>query len=93
MKIEIALTYIAIYDKILNNYPVDLCYFINQVFNSDIVIKSIKDPYLIINLVKCVYNKIAKCIVKNELNILDEIMKTFVNDMHNLLREKIILII
>ena len=88
MKIEIALTYIAIYDKILNNYPLDLCYFINQVFNSDIVIKSIKDPYLIINLVKCVYNKIAKSIVKNELNILDEIMKTFVNDMHNLLREK-----
>ena len=90
MKISIGLIYIAIYDKILNNNASDLYYFINQVISSDIILNSIKEPYLIINLVKSFYNKLEQCIVKNDLQLLENIIKNFHNDIHYLLREQTI---
>ena len=55
IKIHLGLIYIAIYDKILNNKSSDLWNFINQIFISDLFLKSIKDPFLISNLVTCFY--------------------------------------
>jgi len=85
IKIHLGLIYIAIYDKILNNKSIDLWNFINQIFVSDVFLKSIKDPFLISNLVTCFYQCLEKFIDKNNLNFDDKIIKTFYHDINYLL--------
>ena len=85
LKIHLGLIYIAIYDKILNNKPTDLCNFINQIFVSDVFLKSIKDPFLFSNLVNCFNQCLQKFINKNDLNFDDKIIKTFYHDINYLL--------
>ena len=85
IKIHLGLIYIAIYDKILNNKSIDLWNFINQIFVSDVFLKSIKDPFLISNLVTCFYQCLEKFIDKNNLDFDDKIIKTFYHDINYLL--------
>ena len=85
IKTHLGLTYIAIYDKILNNNSTDLCHFINQIFVSEVFLKSIKDPFLISNIVNCFYQYLQKFIDKNDLNFDDKIVQTFFHDIIYLL--------
>ena len=91
MKIYLGLIYIAIYEKILNNNSVDLTNFNSQIYNSDIVLNSIKDPFLMLNIVQCFYNYLKKCILKNELDeIIEDNIRTFYHDIHCLLTQQTI---
>ena len=65
MKVIIGLTYIAIYDKIINNKPPNLYEFIYQIYNSDIILNLIKSPILISNMFKYYYKYLENDIKNN----------------------------
>ena len=91
MKIYIALTYISIYNLILENDSKDLQSFIIQVLNSEIVLNSIKSsPFLITKMFKCFYHFIEKSYKSGNLEKDVEKIKIFCNDIHCILRGNII---
>ena len=90
MKIKTALIYLGIYDKILENKSNNILDYFEQDFISELVLKSIKSPFLIVNIVKCFYHYLKEFINKGDFQIEEEGRSILNRTIHNLLRKEAI---